>query len=536
MDLEHVPGGTFFFHYTKWEAALEIIVSRSLRLSPYHRMGDPSESQQPARVPAGAFPFATRLSEIKPTPEAVTDQVDALYANSKLLSFTTDESVSSCCCQSQATTDEVSEAWTKGWARPAMWQHYAASHRGVCCVFTRERLCEVGLEQLREDCPDAWAAPVEYLPPSHMHHGSGTIDVRCGQSAQALVQQHFAEYRDRFFTKIDDWEHEHEFRFLLPSTEDGYAFIDYRDSLQAVIVGCAFPDEHGKCLQALAEANDFAVQQILWRFGRPTLEDPRWTMPKEKLAQNRAAVDAEYGDDPAHDLHSGHVSPEPLDMTVVKQTESATMPRKESTGRMLRWCPGRRRTAEDEPAPQDLSAEWSKATGELNECGICELVRLAERADDEELSRGNQLDTKTGTFGAIGGLLLTATIALAKPTFSDKLGAVGAPTARIALIAAGVLLLATALTALHGVVKPKPYVALQTDELDDFLGPDKQTTSREEIQRAWLQTLAVRVRNNRSVNDRKVVAIKRLAWVITGGILCLCLTAFVLTIRSWHGL
>ena len=87
---------------------------------------------------------------------------------------------------------------------------------------------------------------VEYTPVGIADSAANDIiDDRLFKTAtreQAVLDYLSKERRDLFFLKSDDWATEYEFRVLLTSTDDEYAFADYGESLQAVVLGEQFPD------------------------------------------------------------------------------------------------------------------------------------------------------------------------------------------------------------------------------------------------------------------------------------------------------
>lgn len=173
----------------------------------------------------------------------------------------------------------------------------------------------------------------------------------------------------------------------------------------------------------------------------------------------------------------------------------------------------------DRLVPHNPSDAWADATGELNPEGIAEILRIAELELANEQSRSQQLDGKTASFAAFAGLLLTVNIAFARSVFDLHLGSVGNVVAPASLVGASVGLLAATALALSGVVMPKRYRTLAPAELQHFLGPEKQTTSRVEIQRSWLQSVAVLIAQNRPVNDCKAKMLKLVGALVIASLL-----------------
>lgn len=225
--------GNYFFHYTTGEAAFaHILPERRLRLSPYSRMRDPLESklslmppdEWPADVPSdGTMPqFWFDAAE----------RIGLIRTCTKLLSLTVDDG------PSYTSTGRYKE----GWARARMWDQYADGHEGVCLLFHRERFEEVVLKQLRARSPSARAGIVRYTEDGLAAEAATLVRIDPRVAGEELASEHLAEHAEAlFFLKVGDWEGEREYRFIEPSEDEAYSFVDLDDTLAAVIVGHKFP-------------------------------------------------------------------------------------------------------------------------------------------------------------------------------------------------------------------------------------------------------------------------------------------------------
>ncbi|WP_367180041.1 DUF2971 domain-containing protein [uncultured Phycicoccus sp.] len=118
----------YLFRYLAPDGLLHTIQSRALRMNAWSQMNDPREARQ--WVPRGEL----RASGSYHT-EALMLHVDSVLRRSaRLLSLTEDR---------RPTTEESERfLFHRGWARAAMWAHYADSHRGVCLVLETAALME----------------------------------------------------------------------------------------------------------------------------------------------------------------------------------------------------------------------------------------------------------------------------------------------------------------------------------------------------------------------------------------------------------
>jgi hypothetical protein len=218
--------GEFFFHYTKAEPAFaKILPSRQLRLSPASQMRDPLES---------------RPADVLPRDAGDADSLQAMCTirdwrlRSKILSLTVD--AVGCEYQGQA------QVFGRGWSRARLWESYAETHAGVCLMFRRREFEATVLKQLRARSQTASAASVSYTPTGIFKKDDPMLVDASGGSAEDSASRYVASNLDLlFFTKLNDWESEHEYRFVEPSLVNGYTCVDIEDTLHGVIFGHRFP-------------------------------------------------------------------------------------------------------------------------------------------------------------------------------------------------------------------------------------------------------------------------------------------------------
>jgi hypothetical protein len=69
--------------------------------------------------------------------------------------------------------------------------------------------------------------------------------------------------------KTDDWATEFEYRAVLLAPEDEYAFVSYRDTLAAVVLGDHFPDWQVSGAREVCDEAGAALCRVRWLQGRP---------------------------------------------------------------------------------------------------------------------------------------------------------------------------------------------------------------------------------------------------------------------------
>jgi hypothetical protein len=242
-------------HYTTAEVAFEHILSEQrLRMSPYRVMRDPAENKD--LIPGTAFwgdqpnaeqGWAAAIATIKRVRDAC-----------RVLSLTRD-------------ADEQ-DAFGSCWARPRMWEQYADTHRGVALVFDRVHFLDVVRAELNQAGMN-WLGEVSYTPAGIAESAMDTIiDDRIfhpEQRARALAEFIENNRDDFFFLKSSDFESEHEYRAVLMAGDDEYAYVGYRDSLVAVVIGERFPDWWIPGAREICDRAGVTLRRMHWERGHP---------------------------------------------------------------------------------------------------------------------------------------------------------------------------------------------------------------------------------------------------------------------------
>jgi hypothetical protein len=269
--------GQFFFHYTTADTAFRhILPSGELRLSPYSRMRDPLEAKAWHMSVVGFRGDEDRDSEFRRFWE-LQEWVYRAREQSKLLSLSID---------GPHYAGELEE-FTRGYARASMWELYADRHAGVCLLFDRKRLTAV-LEEHLAQRGTSFHGPVRYPISGIRSVPQALIFQMPGQEeplAPAIVR-HVEAHRDvLFFTKLADWEHEAEYRFVVVTEDDRPVCTPYADALSAVMVGHAFPAWQIASARAACKDVGAVPLKLNWDMGAPVSHNmplpPRMGEPTE---------------------------------------------------------------------------------------------------------------------------------------------------------------------------------------------------------------------------------------------------------------
>jgi Protein of unknown function (DUF2971) len=258
-------------HYTDAAAVFEhILPDQRLRMSPYHRMRDPIESQD-------VLPIISWMGD-PPRADvatwAVLEDIKTARDAMRVLAFSRDAG------------DGVGlrdPAFDCSWARPRMWEQYGDNHAGACLLFDRGRFeaivrNDLGDENLyirdvRYDREGIAASPVQHVADERIFDP---------KQRRRAVADHIDRYRDDFFfLKSDDFETEAEYRVVLntddeslagyTTDEQGFAYVGYGDALVAVVLGLHFPPWQRAGARELCDGAGVKMLRTWWERGTPVL-------------------------------------------------------------------------------------------------------------------------------------------------------------------------------------------------------------------------------------------------------------------------
>lgn len=137
------------------------------------------------------------------------------------------------------------------YCRPRMWAQYGDDHKGICLIFNKEKLnsCFKNLPNIVKIYSDK----VEYLEWLDTINSSSK-DVEYEEVEEyindknklfeAISENSFFEFK--FFRKHYDWKNENEYRWLIISRERRDLFVNFEDSLEAIVLGCDVCPEYSE--------------------------------------------------------------------------------------------------------------------------------------------------------------------------------------------------------------------------------------------------------------------------------------------------
>ncbi|MDO8777999.1 MAG: DUF2971 domain-containing protein [Burkholderiaceae bacterium] len=255
----------YVYHYTSAEKAIELILpEKQLLLGSYGRTNDPKETKQWTFALSGLGqndPYVSIDEMSRQVSTAIKTRAHILCAS----------------IDSPDVKFEIGlDIHSRGFARPRMWDQYGAKHKGVCLVFLREHLNKLIEEKFPQDFRVSRQVTyrnksfVNNLVPSdpyviNMQH---LLTVGIDQYARDHI---FTHWEHLFFEKAVDWRDEHEYRWLVANNSDEMIFLNYENSLSAIVFGQDCSEVHIKEAVRLARGSGTMFEQLKWKNSAPWL-------------------------------------------------------------------------------------------------------------------------------------------------------------------------------------------------------------------------------------------------------------------------
>ena len=268
-----------FFHYTTREASFDYILpSGQLRFSPYWEMRDPLENT-PWTWMASWSPFQKEPGLPEKKLYGFWRNTHSVFRLAHLLAFTID------------TPGADRSAFAQGWFRPRMWEQYAEDHQGVCLVFNKKHLIATLDRDLKSQLGhEPYHGPVSYSEEGSRAFAKVDVDTLPNEQNQDFAEAYIEHHKDElFFQKVLDWQTEYEYRFVTTAPPEVPLYVDYGDSLCAVVVGERLPHwQYASALKA-SRISEVPVALMNWRTGFPVqvpLLEQTWEQRKASV-ENR---------------------------------------------------------------------------------------------------------------------------------------------------------------------------------------------------------------------------------------------------------
>lgn len=273
---EDPPSDRCVYRYTGVDGLLATVLRGELRMGLWTQLNDPRERKE--WHAADLIGGGRGLHAAPPlTDYELLAEVDRiLRRGARLACFTLDDKPTS--------GGAAGQLFHRGWARSAMWDRYAAQHRGACLVFDQASLFEKVRDWAEFNVRDGNITTqgcVKYKDAPIVIEIDGTynsLNKLHSELNDISMKSHFIT--DLYMTKCCDWSAEREFRIVqvlwnIPDAElDEPIYIPIIDSLRAIVIGEAFCD-----VTTLKRAVSFAfpvnppdLLRCIWLDGAPAIE------------------------------------------------------------------------------------------------------------------------------------------------------------------------------------------------------------------------------------------------------------------------
>lgn len=249
----------FLYHYTNVSKAFKILHGKQLKFSKLNLMNDTLEAKP-------------KLSFDKHIDSTTFQKIVCHfgYTNNhylQLLCMSKDSRIEMSAPNERTLYSDYSG---RGFALPRMWAQYADNNNGVCFIFDKSKLISIikdtlGAELIRMGNVDY----VSHFEPINIDLASVLDHVKRSGSKSEIVRnikevdflkkyENFVQYN--YFSKLDDWKGENEYRFLAYGDEDNY-IPDVFEAIAGIVVGEFIEDSNLRIIELLSE-NQFEIMKI----------------------------------------------------------------------------------------------------------------------------------------------------------------------------------------------------------------------------------------------------------------------------------
>ena len=226
------------YHYTKFDTAIKILESHSLRFGRLHNMNDIHENDKLSYIDLTETP-------INSFPSDVLDAIDCEMAKYRQISLTADDD----------------KKCKLGFDLHQMWGLYAEKGKGVCLVFDKDILCK----QIDDT---VLHKTVLYDTSVESFYIANPND---SQSIQHDIQR---QAEILFFQKRKEWEHEQEYRYIkrCPNLKKE-EYLDYGKALKYIILNSAIEEaDVNKLKEMVKDLNKYAENVPILLYGNGLLD------------------------------------------------------------------------------------------------------------------------------------------------------------------------------------------------------------------------------------------------------------------------
>lgn len=257
----------FLYHYTGILKAFKILHGNQLKFSKLSLMNDTLESKP-------------RLNTNDKTNELSMIISHFSYTNNnyiQLLCMSQDSKIKKTI--SKKSKDFYEDFSGRGFALPRMWAQYAENNNGVCFIFDKSKLTFCIEKQLKNNLilsnsidyvsnfkstefnQDVYNDFLIYIDQKKDSTDQKNIYKQKNKKDCDFLKNHLDFVMFNYFTKLDDWKNENEYRFLAYGKKEYYV-PNIFDSIVGIVVGEKIEDSNLTIIKLLCPKRQFEIMKI----------------------------------------------------------------------------------------------------------------------------------------------------------------------------------------------------------------------------------------------------------------------------------
>lgn len=263
-SLEKIDRKKYLYHYTSIEKAIKILYYETLQFSSITTTNDIFEQKPKLSFEDSDIEISIKAKKIQNYFNKQRNRVKILCFSQDNQKIIKDENL--------PKDKQLANVIGRGFALPRMWAQYASNSEGVCFIINKEKL----LRQLSIQEIDFIDRKVEYVKNySTLKMNSDEITLLCKKIdskscdvISEMIKNNFKYVKFNYFTKLDDWKTENEYRIIIISNEgsekDTVKINNLFSFLEGIVIGYNINDENRFILKKIVEErkNNFIIRQI----------------------------------------------------------------------------------------------------------------------------------------------------------------------------------------------------------------------------------------------------------------------------------
>lgn len=249
------------FHYTRRDVVFEEILHNNyFLLSTFKNTNDPLEYKD-RLIDAVGWGWENKSDEIV---FHITNMIDYIIKEkTHFASF----------CRNKFNNNEIE---SNGFLKPRMWSQYGESHKGLCLVFSKNKIIETINKEIDNTNHLFFHDMVKYN--EYIHDATHTTlhanaNLLKEKTPHEIAIDHINKcHRDLFFIKQNDFEREDEYRFIICDTnemltEKTIFKFDALNCLIGIIAGDRFHKSYYPIIKDIIKKNKIVCRKLQWEKG-----------------------------------------------------------------------------------------------------------------------------------------------------------------------------------------------------------------------------------------------------------------------------